>query len=76
MGCMVPQPFTAGGNQSCLEIWAITGDPWYPGYKTLTVAPEPTVEWVVENILLMGGKIGTHMLLRALPWDSAMRLWG
>jgi hypothetical protein len=32
MGCMVPQPFVAGGNQSYLKFWAVTGDPWYPGY--------------------------------------------
>jgi hypothetical protein len=32
MGCMVPQPFAAGGNWSYLEFWAITGDPWYPRY--------------------------------------------
>jgi hypothetical protein len=34
MGCMVPQSFVAGGNQSYLELWAVTGGPRYPGYKT------------------------------------------
>jgi hypothetical protein len=42
----------------------------------LTVAPEPIVEPALENVLLMGGKIDTHMLLWPLPRDSAMRLWG
>jgi hypothetical protein len=37
MGCMVLQPFPAGENQSYLEFWAVTGDPWYLGYFTLTV---------------------------------------
>jgi hypothetical protein len=31
-GCMVPQSFTAGGNRSCPCLWAVTDDPWYPGY--------------------------------------------
>jgi hypothetical protein len=44
MRCMVPQSFATGGNQSSLEFWAITGGPRYPGYITLTVAPEPSVE--------------------------------
>jgi hypothetical protein len=32
MGCVVPQPFAAGGNQSYLELWTIIGGPCYPGY--------------------------------------------
>jgi hypothetical protein len=70
---MVPQPFATRGNWSRLEFSAVTDD---LRYKTLTVAPEPTVEPALENVLLMGGKIDTHMLLRALPRDSAVRLWG
>jgi hypothetical protein len=35
-GCVVPQLLAAGRNRSSLEIWAITGDLWYPGYKTPT----------------------------------------
>jgi hypothetical protein len=35
-GCMVPQSSAGGGNQSYLDFWVITGDPWYLGYKTLT----------------------------------------
>jgi hypothetical protein len=31
-GCMVPQPFTIGGNRSYLEFWDVTGNPRYPGY--------------------------------------------
>jgi hypothetical protein len=30
----------------------------------------------VKNVLSTGGKIGAHMLIRALPWDSVVRLWG
>jgi hypothetical protein len=32
MRCMVPQPFTAGGNQSYPEFWVVTDGPRYPGY--------------------------------------------
>jgi hypothetical protein len=32
MGCMVFQPFAAGGNQSYLEFLVITGHPQYRGY--------------------------------------------
>jgi hypothetical protein len=60
---MVPHLLTDGGNQSCPEFWAITGDPRYPGYETSTIASEPSVERVVENILSGGGRIGTHILL-------------
>jgi hypothetical protein len=73
---MVSQPFGAGGNQSYPEYWAVTGDLQYPEDKTPTVALEPSVKGVGENVLLMGGKIGIHMLLRALLWDSAVRFWG
>jgi hypothetical protein len=31
-GCMVPQPFAAGGNRSYPEFWAVTGAPQYLGY--------------------------------------------
>jgi hypothetical protein len=37
-----PRQFTAGGNQSYPEFW----NPCYPGYQTLTVAPEPSIEQV------------------------------
>jgi hypothetical protein len=76
MGCMAPQPFATGGNRSYLELWAVTGVPWYPGYNTPIVAHELSVELVVRAGHLMVGRIGTHMILWALPWDSAMRLWG
>jgi hypothetical protein len=36
MGCMVPQSFAAGGNQSYPDFWAITSVPRYLGYITLT----------------------------------------
>jgi hypothetical protein len=32
MGCMVPQPFATGGNQSYPEFWTVSGGPRYPGY--------------------------------------------
>jgi hypothetical protein len=31
-GCMVPQPFTTGGNQSYLEFWVVTDDSRYSVY--------------------------------------------
>jgi hypothetical protein len=54
----------------------IYGDLWYPGYFTPTVAPEPSVEQVAGAGNSTVGRIGTHMLLWALSWDSAVRLWG
>jgi hypothetical protein len=36
MGCMVPQPFAVGGNQSYPKSWAITIGLRYTGYKILT----------------------------------------
>jgi hypothetical protein len=45
-----------------------------PGYFTLRVAPEPSVERAVKkNALSTGGGIGAHMLPRALLWDSVAR---
>jgi hypothetical protein len=38
-------------------------------YKTPTVAPEPFVELVARAVRLMGGRIGTHMLLWVLSHD-------
>jgi hypothetical protein len=48
-GCIVPQPFAVGGNRSYPEFWAVTGGPWYWGYFTLIVSPEPCVEWAVKT---------------------------
>jgi hypothetical protein len=36
IGYMVSQPLAVGGNRSCPELWAITDDLRYPGYKTPT----------------------------------------
>jgi hypothetical protein len=47
---MVPQPLAASGNRSYLDFWVVTSDPWYPGYKTLKVALEPSVEWVAGAV--------------------------
>jgi hypothetical protein len=74
-GCMVLQPFTAGGNRSYLEFWAVTGGLRYLVYITPTVAPEPSIEQVVRADHSMVGGTGTHMVLWALPRDSVARLW-
>jgi hypothetical protein len=58
------------------RFWAVIGDPWYPGYKTPTVAPEPSVEWVAGAVHSMGGRIGTHMLQWVPPRDSVVRFHG
>jgi hypothetical protein len=58
------------------NFWVITDNLRYPGYKTLTVAPKPSVERVAGAGHLIGGRIGTHMKLRVPPWDSEVRLWG
>jgi hypothetical protein len=52
------------------DYWIITGDPRYPGYKTLTVGPELFVEQVAKAGRLRDGRMGTHMILRGLLWDS------
>jgi hypothetical protein len=49
------------------DFWVITDDPWYQGYKTLIVAPEPSVEQAVIAVHSTRGRIGTHMLLRVSP---------
>jgi hypothetical protein len=50
-------------------LQVVTGIPRYPGYKTLTVVPEPFVEQVVGVIRSTGGRVGTHMLLRVPSQD-------
>jgi hypothetical protein len=47
---MVPQPFAARENWLYLEFWAVISDPWYPGYWTLTVAPEPLSRGWPESV--------------------------
>jgi hypothetical protein len=37
---MVPQPFATGRNQPYPDSWAVTKDPWYPGYKTPTTCTD------------------------------------
>jgi hypothetical protein len=76
MGCMVPQPFVDVGNYLYPDLWVIISGPRYPGYKTLTVAPEPSVERAAKTILSTGGRIGTHMLLWVPSWDSVVRPQG
>jgi hypothetical protein len=46
--CMVFYPFLTVGNQLYPEFWVVIGGPWYPGYITLTLAPEPSVERVAR----------------------------
>jgi hypothetical protein len=35
-GVWFPNHFSAGRNRSYPDYWVVTGDPWYPGYKTPT----------------------------------------
>jgi hypothetical protein len=65
--------FVIGRNQSYLDLWAITDDPWY---KTPTVALEPTVERAVRAVHSTGGRIGTHLLLWVPSQVLEVRLWG
>jgi hypothetical protein len=69
MDCMVPQPFATEGNQSYPEFWAVTSDPWNPGYFTLTVAPEASIERVAEVVHSAMGRTCSHMVLWELPRD-------
>jgi hypothetical protein len=36
-GVWFPSRLPLEGNWSYPEFWAVTGDPWYPGYLTLTI---------------------------------------
>jgi hypothetical protein len=67
-GCMVPQSY--------LEFWTVIGDLWYPGYFTLTVAPEPSVEQVAGAGQSTVGEIGSNMVMWSLLQNSAVKLWG
>jgi hypothetical protein len=59
MGCRVPQSLAAGGNRSYLYLMVVTSEPWYLWYKTMTVAPEPSVERVARAIHSTEDRIGT-----------------
>jgi hypothetical protein len=71
---MIPQPFATEGNRSYSEFWVLTSDLWYLGYFTPTLAPEPSVEWVVGAGHSMVGITGSHMVLWALLRDLTVRL--
>jgi hypothetical protein len=58
------------------KILGHTDDLRYPSYFAPTIAPEPSVEWVARAGHSTVGRIGSHMVLWALMWDSAARLWG
>jgi hypothetical protein len=63
-GCMVPQSFAT--NQQAAV----------PGVNYNDNSPEPLVERVAGADHSTVGRIGTHMILWALLWDLAARLWG
>jgi hypothetical protein len=75
-GCMVSQQFIARGSRSYLECWAVTSGPLYPGYITLTVALNSSVERVAGAGHSMVGRTSTHVVLWPPPWDSVARLRG
>jgi hypothetical protein len=58
------------------EVLAVTSGLWNPGYFTPIVVPEPSTERAVKNVLSTRGRIGAHMLLRALLRDLVCMLWG
>jgi hypothetical protein len=73
-GLVAPQLFAAGGSPVVSRFfWVITGGPWYPGYRAPTVSRGASVVWVAGAIHSMGGRIGTHMLLRVPPRNSVVR---
>jgi hypothetical protein len=69
-GCMVPQPFCYWRELIISRLLGRNQRPVVSGFKTLTVAPEPSVDRVVGVSDLMDGRIGTHMILRGSPRDS------
>jgi hypothetical protein len=62
-------------NRSYPEFWVVIRGLWYSEYFTSIVAPEPSIEQMVKNVLSTGGRIDAHMLIWALSWDSVTRLW-
>jgi hypothetical protein len=52
-----------------LEWWGcfLLRGVWFPNHLPLTVAPEPSAEWVAGAGHSMVGRTGTHMVLWALP---------
>jgi hypothetical protein len=55
---------------------SITGGLRYLGYsRTLIVAPELVVQWLAEAFHSVGGRSGTHLLLRVPTQDSVVRPW-
>jgi hypothetical protein len=76
MEYLVLQSFAARGNRAVSRFFgAVTSNPWYPGYKTSIVAPEPFVERVAGDVHSIGGRIGTHMSLQVLSRDLVVRPW-
>jgi hypothetical protein len=76
-GTWLPSRLPLGGNRDVFKfVWVITGGPWYPGYRTPTVAHEPSVERVVRVVHSLGGRSGTLMSLQVLLRDSMVRPWG
>jgi hypothetical protein len=59
-GVWFPSRFAARGNWPYPDYWVVIGDPWYLGYRTPTVAPEPFVEQVAGANCWTYGRIGTH----------------
>jgi hypothetical protein len=55
-------------------FWAVTGGLQYLRYIIFIVAPEPSVEREAGADHSTVGGIATHMVLWALPQDSAARL--
>jgi hypothetical protein len=75
-GAWFPSHLPLEGTGSYPDFWALTGGPRYSGYNTPVVAPEPSVERVAGAIRSMGGRMGTHMLLRILLQDLVVWPWG
>jgi hypothetical protein len=69
-GLRFPQQSWYWRSHSQPGCGAITDDPWNSGYKTSTVAPEPSVERVAEAGRLSDGRIDNHMTLQGPLLDS------
>jgi hypothetical protein len=49
---MIPQSFVTGGNWSYPYLWAVTGDLWYPGYKSPSRLTEEIEKYCVLELFV------------------------
>jgi hypothetical protein len=74
--CMVPQLYATGGNRSYPGVLGRNQQPTVPRVNYPDSSPRALFERVARAGYSTMGGIGSHMVLWALSWDSAVRSWG